>query len=112
MSNSSVAGIILAAGKGTRMKSEQPKGLHEVCGLPMVEHVARALRDAGVQRIILVIGHGGEALQAKLGDRYEYTVHIGSESRVLVSPAAREVKRGDRICLELKPEGVTLWPRE
>ena len=47
-----------------------------------------------------------------LGDRYEYTVHIGSESRVLVSPAAREVKRGDRICLELKPEGVTLWPRE
>ena len=47
-----------------------------------------------------------------LGDRYEYTVHIGSETRVLVSPAARQVKRGDRIYLELKPEGVTLWPRE
>jgi ABC-type Fe3+/spermidine/putrescine transport system ATPase subunit len=47
-----------------------------------------------------------------LGDRYEYTVQIGAERRVLVSPAARQVKRGDRIYLELKPEGVTLWPRD
>ena len=47
-----------------------------------------------------------------LGDRYEYTVEIGSETRVLVSPASQQVKRGDRIFLELKPEGMTLWPRE
>ena len=47
-----------------------------------------------------------------LGDRYEYTVEIGAESRVLVSPEARQVKRGDKIFLELKPEGMTLWPRE
>ncbi len=72
MSNPPVAGIILAAGKGTRMKSELPKGLHEVCGLPMVEHVARALRSAGVQRIVIVIGHGGELIQQRLGDPYEY----------------------------------------
>lgn len=47
-----------------------------------------------------------------LGDRYEYTVEIGSETRVLVSPASQQVKRGDKIFLELKPEGITLWPRE
>jgi ABC-type Fe3+/spermidine/putrescine transport system ATPase subunit len=47
-----------------------------------------------------------------LGDRYEYTVEIGSETRVLVSPASQQVKRGDKIFLELKPEGMTLWPRE
>jgi ABC-type Fe3+/spermidine/putrescine transport system ATPase subunit len=47
-----------------------------------------------------------------LGDRYEYTVAIGSETRVLVSPASQHVKRGDNIFLELKPEGMTLWPRE
>jgi ABC-type Fe3+/spermidine/putrescine transport system ATPase subunit len=47
-----------------------------------------------------------------LGDRYEYTVEIGSETKVLVSPASQHVKRGDRIFLELKPEGMTLWPRE
>ena len=47
-----------------------------------------------------------------LGDRYEYTVEIGSETRVLVSPASQNVKRGDKIFLELKPEGMTLWPRQ
>ena len=47
-----------------------------------------------------------------LGDRYEYTVEIGAETRVLVSPASQQVKPGDKICLELKPEGMTLWPRE
>ena len=47
-----------------------------------------------------------------LGDRYEYTVEIGSETRVLVSPASQQVKRGDKIFLELKPEGMTLWPTE
>lgn len=72
MSTLPVAGIILAAGKGTRMKSDIPKGLHEVCGLPMVEHVARALRGAGVERIVIVIGHGGELIQDRLGDAYEY----------------------------------------
>lgn len=54
------------------MKSDIPKGLHEVCGLPMVEHVARALRGAGVDRIVIVVGHGGELVQQRLGDAYEY----------------------------------------
>lgn len=69
-----VAGIILAAGKGTRMKSEIPKVLHEVCGVPMVELVARAMREAGVTKIVVVIGHGAEQVRARLGDAYEYAV--------------------------------------
>ena len=69
-----VAGVILAAGKGTRMKSEMPKCLHEVCGAPMVKLVALALEQAGVERIVIVIGHGGELLQQEMGDRYEYAV--------------------------------------
>lgn len=73
MHNSPLAGIILAAGKGTRMKSDLPKGLHKVGGLPMVEHVARALKGAGVQRPIVVVGHGGDLMQAALGDGYDYT---------------------------------------
>ena len=47
-----------------------------------------------------------------LGDRYEYTVVLGSETRVLVSPASRHLKAGEKIYLELKSEGITLWPRE
>jgi ABC-type Fe3+/spermidine/putrescine transport system ATPase subunit len=47
-----------------------------------------------------------------LGDRYEYTVTLGAESRVIVSPEARQLKQGGKIFLELKPEGMTLWARE
>jgi hypothetical protein len=47
-----------------------------------------------------------------LGDRYEYTVEIGSETRVLVSRASQHFKRGDKIFLQLKSEGIALWPRE
>lgn len=67
-----VAGIILAAGKGTRMKSELPKVMHCICGLPMAEWVGRAMKSAGVDRPVMVIGHGGELLQNKLGDSYQY----------------------------------------
>jgi iron(III) transport system ATP-binding protein len=47
-----------------------------------------------------------------LGDRYEYTVTFGSETRVLVSPASQHLKSGDKVFLELKSEGISLWPRE
>jgi len=47
-----------------------------------------------------------------LGDRYEYTVALGSETRVLVSPATRRLKAGEKVFLELKSEGISLWPRE
>jgi ABC-type Fe3+/spermidine/putrescine transport system ATPase subunit len=47
-----------------------------------------------------------------LGDRYEYTVALGAETRVLVSPAVKHVKAGEKVYLELKSEGITLWPRE
>jgi bifunctional UDP-N-acetylglucosamine pyrophosphorylase / glucosamine-1-phosphate N-acetyltransferase len=67
-----VAGLVLAAGKGTRMKSDLPKGLHEVAGVPMVELVAQAVRNAGVARPILVVGYQGEAIQAALGDGFDY----------------------------------------
>jgi len=67
-----IAGIILAAGKGERMKSSLPKGLHKVCGLPMVEHVARAMQAAGVTRPVIVVGHGGDKIEAALGAAYDY----------------------------------------
>jgi bifunctional UDP-N-acetylglucosamine pyrophosphorylase/glucosamine-1-phosphate N-acetyltransferase len=54
--------IILAAGKSTRMKSVLPKVVHEVCGRPMVEYVIDAVREAGVRRIVLVVGHAAETV--------------------------------------------------
>ncbi|MDA0282623.1 MAG: NTP transferase domain-containing protein [Planctomycetota bacterium] len=64
--NDAVA-IVLAAGKGTRMKSNLPKVLHEVCGRSMVEHVFDAVRGAGVTRIICVIGHEADLMRERLG---------------------------------------------
>ncbi|OWU65295.1 MAG: hypothetical protein CBB60_005435, partial [Armatimonadetes bacterium Cent15-Ar3] len=59
MSKATTTGLILAAGKGTRMKSDLPKCLHQVCGVPMVKLVADNMISAGVDRVIIVVGHGG-----------------------------------------------------
>ncbi len=48
------AGVILAAGIGVRMRSTLPKVLHQVCGAPMVQHVANAVRCAGIDRLVVV----------------------------------------------------------
>ncbi|MCP4250797.1 MAG: bifunctional N-acetylglucosamine-1-phosphate uridyltransferase/glucosamine-1-phosphate acetyltransferase, partial [bacterium] len=52
--------VILAAGKSTRMKSELPKVLHDICGRPMLAYALHACADAGVGRIVVVVGHGKE----------------------------------------------------
>lgn len=64
-----LAAVILAAGKGTRMKSERPKVVHEVCGRPMIEHVLCALQQAGVQEVVTVTGFGGEQVARLVRDR-------------------------------------------
>lgn len=58
-----IAAIILAAGKGTRMKSELPKVVHETCGAPMVCWVAKACLDAGASRVVVVVGHMQELVR-------------------------------------------------
>ena len=63
--------IILAAGKGTHMKSKLPKVLHCAGGKPMVEHVLDAAKSAGSTRNIVVVGFGREQVQAVLGDKAE-----------------------------------------
>jgi len=60
--------IVLAAGKGTRMKSELPKVLVPVCGRPMVRYVTDALREAGVQRTVVVVGYQAELVRTELAN--------------------------------------------
>ena len=59
--------IILAAGKSTRMKSKVPKALHPVCGRPMLHYVIQACYDAGVTRILMVVGHGKDQIMGEFG---------------------------------------------
>jgi len=61
--------IILAAGKGTRMKTARPKVLHEVCNLPMLTYVLNACRDVGCDRLICVVGFGGDQIRAAYAGR-------------------------------------------
>ncbi len=69
-----VAAIILAAGKSTRMKSKTPKPLHPVCGIPMTQHIINTCREAGVERIIVVVGHEAEKVKTGLGSSVEYAL--------------------------------------
>ena len=66
--------IILAAGKGTRMKSAHPKVLHQVCGKAMVRHVLDAAEAAGSKRNIIVVGFGADEVRAELGNAAEVVV--------------------------------------
>ncbi len=56
------AAIILAAGQGTRMKSDLPKVLHELAGAPLFAHALASARALQPDKIVLVVGHGGEAV--------------------------------------------------
>lgn len=67
MSALSAMAIVLAAGKGTRMKSELPKVLVPVGGRPMVRYVVDALQAAGVNRLVVVVGYRADLVRAELG---------------------------------------------
>ncbi len=60
--------IILAAGKGTRMGSDLPKVVHPVAGRPMVRWVVDACKQAGCERVVVVVGYKGELVRAALAD--------------------------------------------
>jgi bifunctional UDP-N-acetylglucosamine pyrophosphorylase/glucosamine-1-phosphate N-acetyltransferase len=61
--------VTLAAGKGTRMKSDLHKVLHPIAGRPMLEHLLASAAELEPARSVVVAGHGREQLEAQLGDR-------------------------------------------
>jgi bifunctional UDP-N-acetylglucosamine pyrophosphorylase / glucosamine-1-phosphate N-acetyltransferase len=67
-----LAAIILAAGRGTRMKSDLCKVLHNVAGLPMIGYVVEAARSAGLARIAVVVGHQAKEVEKSIA-------HLGVE---------------------------------
>ena len=80
--------VILAAGKGTRMKSERPKVLHEVAGRAMLDHVLAAAEEAGASRRLVVIGYGGERVAPAVDGRAETVVQeeqLGTGHALLAS---------------------------
>ena len=88
--------IILAAGEGKRMKSALPKVLHPVAGRPMLEHVLRACDELGVDRKLVIVGHGRETVESWLDGRAQpvhQTERLGTGHAVLVAqPSLAEEK--------------------
>ena len=68
------AAIVLAAGAGTRMKSDKPKVAHEVLGKPLVNWVLDAAEEAGIERLVTVVGHKREQVIPLVEDRAEIVV--------------------------------------
>jgi bifunctional UDP-N-acetylglucosamine pyrophosphorylase/glucosamine-1-phosphate N-acetyltransferase/UDP-N-acetylglucosamine pyrophosphorylase len=81
--------IVLAAGKGTRMKSDLPKVLLPVCGRPMIHFVLDALQTAGFNEKVVVIGHRGDLVREELSKRpdpikfVEQTQQLGTGHAVM-----------------------------
>ena len=66
-----VTAVLLAAGQGTRMKSDIPKVLHTLCGKPMLWHVLEALKSAGTEKPVVIVGHGAEEVKKYVGEAAE-----------------------------------------
>ena len=75
----SLQAIILAAGEGTRMKSDLPKILHPICSRPMIAYALHLAASAGAKQPIVVLGHNMEAVKAHLPK--EVKVVVQSEQR-------------------------------
>ena len=61
-----LAAVVMAAGEGSRMKSSRPKPIHRLCGKPMVLHVLGAASELGLERAVIVVGHGAERVTKAL----------------------------------------------
>ena len=81
--------VVMAAGKGTRMKSELPKVLYPILNRPMVEYVLDALELAGVDKIIVVVGYRSDLVREVLAHRrnlefVEQTEQLGTGHAVMM----------------------------
>ena len=92
--------IILAAGEGTRMKSRHPKVMHKLLDRPLVSWVTRAARNAGADRIIVVVGNGAEEVRA----------HLASETDVECVEQAERLGTGHATRVAIEAVGVTEGP--
>jgi bifunctional UDP-N-acetylglucosamine pyrophosphorylase/glucosamine-1-phosphate N-acetyltransferase/UDP-N-acetylglucosamine pyrophosphorylase len=95
----SVAAIVLAAGKGTRMRSELPKVLVPVLGRPMIRYVVESLRAAGVSRLLVVVGYRQDLVREELAGEpdvefVEQTEQLGTGHAVQMCRPALENHSG------------------
>jgi len=100
--NRPIAAVVLAAGKGTRMKSDKHKVLHSIAGRPMIEHLLTSLAELAPERTVIVVGEGREQLETALAGRADFVVQepqLGTGHAVLQAEHALEGFVGDVLVL-------------
>lgn len=78
----SIAVVILAAGQGTRMKSDLPKVLHGLAGAPLLAHVMATAQEIESERLVIVTGHGAEAVETEAATRNEEARFVRQEEQL------------------------------
>jgi len=98
-----LAAVILAAGKGTRMKSQRAKVLHEIAGLPLLAYPVQAAKTLGCDKVCVVVGHQGEAIQqAFRGQDIDFAwqrEQLGTGHALLCAAESLAGFRGDLLLL-------------
>jgi bifunctional UDP-N-acetylglucosamine pyrophosphorylase/glucosamine-1-phosphate N-acetyltransferase/UDP-N-acetylglucosamine pyrophosphorylase len=99
MPDSKPLAVVLAAGQGTRMKSDLPKVLCPVLGRPMIEYVLDALAAGGVEKVVAVVGYRGDDVRRQLAERptvafVEQTERLGTGHAVQMALPILEKHRG------------------
>lgn len=92
--------IILAAGKGTRMKTELPKCAYPFCGKAMVEHIVDNCKNCGIDEVIVVVGYKKEMIKEVLQDKVLYATQeqqLGTGHAAMCCKEHLEGKEG--LCL-------------
>ncbi len=95
----SVAAVILAAGHGTRMKSNLSKSLHPLAGQPLIEWTLQAVDGLSDLRPVVVVGHARKQVQDYLGDRVEYSLQeqLLGTGHALMQAKERLYQRADQV---------------
>ena len=94
--------IVLAAGQGTRMKSRRAKVLHELCGVPMLDHVLRSAKALSPSRLLVVVGRDAEEVEARFAGEAEFVLQAeqkGTGHAVLVAEPVLGSTDGDVLVL-------------
>lgn len=101
--NNGLAAVVLAAGKGTRMRSSQPKVLHRLCGRPMLYYPLEAARKSGFSQLKVVIGHGAEQVTQMFADQQitwvEQTDQLGTGHALMCAANALRGYSGPMLLL-------------
>ena len=94
--------IVLAAGKGTRMKSKLYKVLHQVCGKSMVEYVVEAAQAIKPDKIVTIVGNGAEEVKKVLADKSEFVLQkkqLGTGDAVLTAADELAAEKGATLVI-------------